>query len=61
MSEVKFRLLVDMVKGIECIFACSTGEILLKSLNCFYLLIDKVFGGASSLMMARVVMMMVLQ
>ena len=36
-------------------------EILLKFLNCCYLLIDKVFGGASSFMMAMVVMMMVLQ
>ena len=60
MSEVKFRLLVDMVKGIECIFMLDW-EILLKFLNCCYLLIDKVFGGASSFMMARVVMMMVLQ
>ena len=42
-------------------FVCSTGEMLLKSLKYCYLLINKVFGGASSLMMARVVMMMVLQ
>ena len=51
----------SLLKGIECILACSTGDILLKSLNCCYLLIDKVFGGVSSFMMARVVMMMVLQ
>ena len=42
-------------------FVCSIGEMLVKSLNYCYLLINKVFGGASSLMMARMVMMMVLQ